>query len=95
MEANRTIDTIKFEEDLKKLKDYLLNELAVPNLSDEVLIYEYDNGLNYFDATKIFDEIVKCVKKYKGEVVGWCEDQYKYLADKLLNYICLLYTSNL
>lgn len=87
VEANRTIDTIKFEEDLKNLKDYLLNEFAVPNLSDEVLIYEYDNGLNYFDATEIFDEIVKYVKKYKGEVVGWCEDQYKYLADKLLNYI--------
>lgn len=87
VEANRTIDTIKFEEDLKKLRDYLLNELAVPNISNEVTIYKYDNGLNYFDATKIFDEIVKLVKTYKGEVEGWSENQYKYLADKLLNYL--------
>ena len=87
VEKKNTIDSAKFNEKLEKLKDYLLNELAVSDISSEVQIYEYDNGLNYFDATKIFDEIVKSVKKYKGEVEGWSEAQYKYLADKLLNYI--------
>lgn len=72
---------------MKKLRDYLLDKLAVPNISNEVTIYKYDNGSNYFDATKIFDEIVKLVKKYKGEVEEWSENQYKYLADKMLNYI--------
>ena len=87
MEEKQPIDTIKFEEALKKLRDYLLDKLAVPNISNEVTIYKYDNGSNYFDATKIFDEIVKLVKKYKGEVEEWSENQYKYLADKMLNYI--------
>lgn len=87
MEKKQSIDSIEFEEELEKLKDYLLNKFAVPNISNEVTIYKYDNGLNYFDATKIFDEIVKLVKKYKGEVEEWSENQYKYLADKLLNYI--------
>lgn len=87
MEKKQSIDSIEFEEELKKLKDYLLNKFAVPNISNEVTIYKYDNGLNYFEATKIFDEIVKLVKKYKGEVEEWSENQYKYLADRLLNYI--------
>ena len=87
IEKKQPIDISKFEEELEKLKDYLLNKLAVPNISNEVTIYKYDNGLNYFDAMKIFDEIVKLVKKYKGEVEEWSENQYKYLADKLLNYI--------
>ena len=87
MEENHTIDRIKFEEALKKLKDYLLNKLLVPYISSEVSIYKYDNGLNHFDGTKIFDGIVKLVKEYKGNIAGWSENQYKYLADKILNYI--------
>lgn len=88
IEKNNMIDTsevIKFEEALKKLKDYLADKLAVPYISDEVTIYKYDNGLNYFDGTKIFDEIVKLVKEYKGDIEGWLESQYKYLADKILD----------
>lgn len=87
VEENHTIDRIKFEEALKKLKDYLLNKLLVPYISSEVSIYKYDNGLNHFDGTKIFDGIVKLVKEYKGNIAGWSENQYKYLADKILNYI--------
>ena len=87
VEENHTIDRIKFEEALKKLKDYLLNKLLVPYISSEVSIYKYDNGLNHFDGTKIFDGIVKLVKEYKGNIAGWSENQYKYLADKILNCI--------
>lgn len=87
MEKNDSKDILELKEELENLKDYLLNKLAVPNISNEVTIYEYDNGLKYFDATKIFDEIVELVKKYKGTVEGWTENQYKYLADKILNYI--------
>lgn len=85
MEKNDSKDILELKEELENLKDYLLNKLAVPNISNEVTIYEYDNGLKYFDATKIFDEIVELVKKYKGTVEGWTENQYKYLADKILN----------
>lgn len=87
MEKNDSKDILELKEELENLKDYLLNKLAVPNISNEVTIYEYDNGLKYFDATKIFDEIVELVKKYKGTVEGWTDNQYKYLADKILNYI--------
>lgn len=59
----------------------------MPYISSEVSIYKYDNGLNHFDGTKIFDGIVKLVKEYKGNIAGWSENQYKYLADKILNYI--------
>lgn len=45
VEENHTIDRIKFEEALKKLKDYLLNKLLVPYISSEVSIYKYDKGL--------------------------------------------------
>ena len=62
----------------------------MPNISNEVTIYEYDTGLKYFDATKIFDEIVGLVEKYKGTVEGWSKEQYKYLADKILNYIVFI-----
>lgn len=68
MEKKQSIDSIEFEEELEKLKDYLLNKFAVPNISNEVTIYKYDNGLNYFDATKIFDEIVKLVKNIKEKL---------------------------
>ncbi len=90
VEKNNTIDTsevIKFKESLKKLKDYLADKFAVNYISDEVTIYKYDNGLNYFDGTKIFDEIVKLVKEYKGDIEGWSEGQYQYLADKILDDI--------
>lgn len=87
MENNDSKDILKLKEELENLKDYLLNKFAVPNISNEVTIYEYDTGLKYFDATKIFDEIVGLVEKYKGTVEGWSKEQYKYLADKILNYI--------
>lgn len=87
MDNNDSKDILKLKEELENLKDYLLNKFAVPNISNEVTIYEYDTGLKYFDATKIFDEIVGLVEKYKGTVEGWSKEQYKYLADKILNYI--------
>ncbi len=87
VEENQNIDTNKFEKELKKLKEYLLKDLAVPEINDQVKIYKYDSGQNYFDATKIFDGIVKLVREYKGVIDGWSESQYKYLADKLLNYV--------
>lgn len=70
MENNDSKDILKLKEELENLKDYLLNKFAVPNISNEVTIYEYDTGLKYFDATKIFDEIVGLVEKYKGTVEG-------------------------
>ncbi len=87
LEHNDSKDILELKAELENLKDYLLNKLAVPNISNEVRIYDYDNGLKYFDATKIFDEIVELVKKYKGTVEVWTDNQYKYLADKILNYI--------
>lgn len=66
MENNDSKDILKLKEELENLKDYLLNKFAVLNISNEVTIYEYDTGLKYFDATKIFDEIVGLVEKYKG-----------------------------
>lgn len=80
----------ELKQNIEKLWLYLKNELAVGSMGADAKIYTYDDGAAGGNAEQIFDKIVGQVKRYK-EITNspdrLTEEQYVYIADKLLEYM--------
>lgn len=67
--------------------NYLDRKLYVTQVSEEVEIYEYETGKSYCTGSDVFTAIVGQVKRYKGESCGFIDEQFKYIADIMINFI--------
>ena len=75
---------------LKNLKEYLDCKLAVNEINENVSLYQYDSSQQYSNEDELFDRIVKQVKEYKSLTESnnnLTDNQYEYIANKLLGYI--------
>lgn len=66
---------------------YLDEKLYVEEISDEVKIYQYENGENYCSGSSIFEYIVNLIEKYKGQNCTYTRAQFEYIADIMINEI--------
>ncbi len=84
-----TADELKKE--IEGLLEYLDEELAVPGIDGEIELYAYDDaGTYHCDTKRLFGWIVETVKEYKILVNSrehLTEEQYEFIANKLLQYI--------
>lgn len=67
--------------------NYLDRKLYATQVSEEVEIYEYETGKSYCTGSDVFTAIVGQVKRYKGESCGFIDEQFKYIADIMINFI--------
>lgn len=72
---------------LKDFIDYLKDEMFVTQVTEDVEIYEYEQNVNYCSGSDIFEIIVEQVKQYKGNNCGFSEEQFKYIADIIINFV--------
>lgn len=49
-------------------------------------------GKSYCTGSDVFTAIVGQVKRYKGESCGFIDDQFKYIADIMINFIERVFT---
>ncbi len=78
------------KENIEKLWTYLKDKLAVGDMGAYANIYVYPDRKKKYDAVYLFDKIVEQVKRYKEithSTEHLIEEQYKYIADKLLSYM--------
>lgn len=80
-------DLQKAKEGLEKLLSFLEHELYVPEIDKDVKIYSYDTGKSYCTGTEIFKYIVDYVIRYKGNAEKFSQEQYEYIADKMLCFV--------
>lgn len=88
IEANCTVEKLK--EDIKKLYKYLDEELAVDGIDENIKLYQYYKNETSYDVEKLFSIIVEQVKRYKKITKSQeqlIDEQYEYIADKLLNFM--------
>lgn len=82
-------DTLK--EDIKQLLECLDEELAVTGMDGKIELYAYDDaGTYHCDTKELFGWIVETVTEYKMLVKSQehlTEEQYEFIANKLLQYI--------
>lgn len=67
--------------------NYLDEKLYATKVSDEVEIYEYETGKSYCTGPDVFNAIIGQVKQYKGESCGFIDEQFKYIADIMINFV--------
>lgn len=72
---------------MNELYDFLGQKLCVPQIDENIKIYSYDTNKSYCSGTEIFECIVKEVMKYKCNKGTFSQDQYEYIADKLLWFV--------
>lgn len=75
---------------LNKLLEFLENKLCVPEIDNDVSIYSYDNNnrsKKFCTGMEIFNYIVDYVTKYKSRKGIFCQEQYKYIADKMISLV--------
>lgn len=88
IENDQEIGTLK--QNIEGLWLYLKSELAVESMGADAKIYTYDDGAAGGDAGQLFNKIVGQIKRYK-EITNspdrLTEEQYEYIADKLLEYM--------
>lgn len=79
-------DLHKAEEGLVELLYFLRQELYVLEINKDVKIYSYD-GKTYCSGTEIFQYIVDYVIKYKHSRGKFSQEQYEYIADRMLCFV--------
>lgn len=72
---------------LEELLVFLETEFCISEISKEVKLYEYDNGKKHCCGTEVFSQIVEYVKKYKANAEELREEEYKYIADRILRFV--------
>ncbi len=80
-------DELQASRGLNELLTFLEEEFCVPEISEKVKIYGYENGEEYCSGTDVFSKIVGYVKKYKENKVCLSKDQYEYIADRMLRFV--------
>lgn len=81
------IDIHQVRDNVKELIDFLDQKLCVSAIEENIKIYRYDTGKGFCTGTEIFEHIVKYVKKYKSNKGNFCQEQYEYIADKMLSFV--------
>lgn len=85
--SNNLISEQTLKDVLKDFIDYLKDEMFVTQVTEDVEIYEYEQNVNYCSGSDIFEIIVEQVKQYKGNNCGFSEEQFKYIADIIINFV--------
>lgn len=72
---------------MTNLLSFLEQKLYVPEINENVKLYSYDDGKNYCPGIEVFEHIVNYVIKYKDSRGSFSQEQYEYIADKMLCFV--------
>lgn len=87
LEKVKEANSQNIKEGMNELFDFLDQKLCVPQIDENIEIYSYDTEKSYCSGTEIFGCIVNQVMKYKYNKGRFTQEQYEYIADKLLWFV--------
>lgn len=78
-------DVIELKGSIENLMKFLEEVLSITTIDTYIKVYEYEDKKKYCNGSDIFYKIVEQVKRYKYNDDNINDNQYEYIANKLLN----------